>query len=238
MRPPIWDLFLSISCTFYLKTGCAPPHLWQNSAPPFWKSWIRHWVELAPCDLTCFIPAGYCDKEIHFDIKPSTNPFDGHDVLLSPGSCDCACCRICLRWCLHWLMQFCLMSSFFTRRGYKVLSRCWCLHLLISLWHIHLHTCLWYNRSESVNIVGIITFQFSSFHYIWSVYAFRLYSFDRPVSTASCVGSQPFSTCTKEVFQSEILSFQMLWTACGQLTFAKIDLCFIYVSFNSICHVT
>ena len=43
MRPPIWDLFLSISCTFYLKTGCAPPHLWQNSAPPFGKSWIRHW---------------------------------------------------------------------------------------------------------------------------------------------------------------------------------------------------
>ena len=42
MRPPIWDLFLSISCTFYLKTGCAPPHLWQNSAPPFGKSWIRH----------------------------------------------------------------------------------------------------------------------------------------------------------------------------------------------------
>ena len=42
MRPPIWDLFLSISCTFYLKTGCAPPHLRQNSAPPFGKSWIRH----------------------------------------------------------------------------------------------------------------------------------------------------------------------------------------------------
>ena len=42
MRPPIWDLFLSISCTFYPKTGCAPPHLWQNSAPPFGKSWIRH----------------------------------------------------------------------------------------------------------------------------------------------------------------------------------------------------
>ena len=42
MRPPIWDLFLSISCTFYLKTRCAPPHLWQNSAPPFGKSWIRH----------------------------------------------------------------------------------------------------------------------------------------------------------------------------------------------------
>ena len=43
MCPPIWDLFLSISCTFYLKTGCAPPHLWQNSAPRFGKSWIRHW---------------------------------------------------------------------------------------------------------------------------------------------------------------------------------------------------
>ena len=43
MCPPIWDLFLSISCTFYLKTGCAPPHLWQNSAPSFGKSWIRHW---------------------------------------------------------------------------------------------------------------------------------------------------------------------------------------------------
>ena len=42
MRPPIWDLFLSISCTFYLKTGCVPPHLRQNSAPPFGKSWICH----------------------------------------------------------------------------------------------------------------------------------------------------------------------------------------------------
>ena len=48
MRPPIWDLFLSISCTFYLKTGCAPPHLRQNSAPPFGKSWIRH------CWYPCF----------------------------------------------------------------------------------------------------------------------------------------------------------------------------------------
>ena len=44
MRPPIWDLFLSISCTFYLKTGCAPPHLRQNSTPPFGKSWIRHCI--------------------------------------------------------------------------------------------------------------------------------------------------------------------------------------------------
>ena len=34
-HPSFWDLFLSISCTFYLKTGCAPPHLRQNSAPPF-----------------------------------------------------------------------------------------------------------------------------------------------------------------------------------------------------------
>ena len=64
---------------------------------------------------------------------------------------------------------------------------------------------------------------FSRYHYIWSIYAFRLYSFDRPVKqpldlrTASCADSQPFSTCTKEVFQSERLSLQMLWTGCGQL---------------------
>ena len=32
-HPSFWDLFLSIPCTFYLKTGCAPPHLWQNSTP-------------------------------------------------------------------------------------------------------------------------------------------------------------------------------------------------------------
>ena len=37
MRPPIWDLFLSISCTFYLKTGCAPPPFATKQRPPIWK---------------------------------------------------------------------------------------------------------------------------------------------------------------------------------------------------------